>query len=102
MFLDDVIAIHSRLTNVPKELRATAHTAGTPAVLIACKTAREAELVAFFIRHAHSDICLLLTELGERREAEQLAMELNGKLPTPKGCGLYSGATSPVHRLASE
>jgi hypothetical protein len=77
MTLDDIIAIHSRLTNVPKELRATAHTAGTPAVLIACETQREAELVTFFVRHARSDILTLLTELGERREAEQLTLELN-------------------------
>ncbi len=74
MTLDDVIAIHSRLSNVPCELRATAHTAGTPAVLIACKTAREAELVAWFIRHARADMIMLLTELGERREAEQAEM----------------------------
>lgn len=76
MYLDDIIAIHSRLSNVPKELRATAHSYGAPAVLIACKTAREAELVAQFIRHARADMCTLLTELGERKELEQAEMEL--------------------------
>ncbi len=77
MTLDDIIAIHSRLSNVPKELRATANTAGTPAVLIACRTAREAELVAWFIRNARADMITLLTELGERKELEQAEMELS-------------------------
>ncbi len=76
MFLDDVIAIHSRLSNVPKELRATATTYGLPVVMVTCRTAREAELVAWFIRHARQDMCTLLAELGERKEEEQLAMEL--------------------------
>ncbi len=74
MYLDDIIAIHSRLSNVPAALRATANTAGTPAVLIACKTAREAEVVAWFIRHARADMIALLKELGERKEAEQAEM----------------------------
>ncbi len=74
MTLDDMIGIHSRLSNVPKELRATAHSYGPPVVMVTCKTAREAELVAQFIRHARRDMCLLLKELGERREAEQMEL----------------------------
>ena len=80
MYLDDVIAIHSRLTNVPKELRATAHTYGPPVVMVTCKTVREAELVAQWIRHAREDMCTLLAELGERKEAEQLAMDFTGAM----------------------
>lgn len=76
MTLGDIIGIHSRLSNVPKELRATAHTYGPPVVMVTCKTPREAELVAQFIRHAREDICTLLTELGERKEIEQVEMEL--------------------------
>ncbi len=76
MYLDDIIAIHSRLSNVPKELRATATTYGLPVVTITCKTEQQARLVADFIRHARADMCLLLKELGERREAEQMELEL--------------------------
>ncbi len=76
MTLDDIIGIHSRLSNVPKELRATAHTHGPPVVMVTCKTAREAELVAQFIKHAREDMCALLKELGERKELEQAELEL--------------------------
>lgn len=76
MFLDDIIAIHRRLSSVPVELRATATTYGLPVVTVTCKTEQQARLIADFIKHARADMCLLLKELGERKELEQAEMEL--------------------------
>jgi hypothetical protein len=61
---------------VPANLRATAHTYGPPAVLISCRTAREAEAVAAFVRQARGDIAALLAEAGEPVEPAQIVMEL--------------------------
>lgn len=71
-----LIAIRERAAAVPAELRVSAHSYGTPAVLIPCRTAREAEVVAGFVRLARADIVALLAQLGEHVEPMQAAMEL--------------------------
>lgn len=69
-------AIRERAAAVPAELRATAHTYGAPAVLIPCRTNREAEAIAAFVQWARSDIAALLKALGEPLEPAQAVMEL--------------------------
>lgn len=69
-------AIRDRVAAVPAEIRATAHTYGAPCVMISCRSAKEAELIAAFVRSARADIAALLTELGEPVEPVQEAMEL--------------------------
>ncbi len=69
-------AIRERAAAAPAEIRATAHTFGSPAVLIPCRTAHEAEAVAAFVRQARADIAALLTEIGEPIEPAQAMMEL--------------------------
>lgn len=69
-------AIRDRAAAAPAELRATAHTYGAPTVLILCRTAREAEAVAAFVRSARADIAALLAELGQPIDPAQVVMEL--------------------------
>lgn len=69
-------AIRERALAAPAELRATAHSYGAPCVMIPCRTAREAEAVAAFVRAARPDIAALLAELGEPIDPAQAMMEL--------------------------
>lgn len=69
-------AIRQRAAAVAPELRATAHTYGVPCVMISCRSAKEAETVAAFVRQARADIAALLAEVGEPVEPAQAVMEL--------------------------
>lgn len=73
---ETLAAIRERAAAVPADLRATAHTYGAPCVLIPCRSAKEAQAVAAFVRAARADIAALLAEAGEHVEPAQTVMEL--------------------------